>query len=572
MTNERWRDGVVAALLAALVGGLTALSPADDSHSDPRYALLASESLVRHGTLSLDPYREQTGVRGDYRTRRIGRSIYYYSFGVPVVSAPFVAVANALGLEMASSDDEARAQNALSALLCAAIVVTLFATARSFVDTVPAAFIAGTATLGSPLTSTLGAGLWNAGWATLFVALALWVLARRAAEDAPTRVRDLALVALLGVLALACRPATGPFAVGVAAVLAFDRRRWIALTARASLAVAVAAVGLAALGGLDFLPDYYSPARLLGGNPLAAGLADTLASPSRGLLVYCPWVVLAIAAIVGSPRPWPAFGLCAGIGLWLVIETLALATKDLWWGGHSFGPRLWAQTMPGFALLAAVGWSALPRARRRVVGGLAIPAVAFALFVHVGQGLFNPVARDWNRFPDIDHHPELLADWCHAQWRASEAQLIRRANAHAPLLVERHAALRPQRADAPVELGLRPGWTPASAPLSTLRVFGFVSRRDTPLAAAHCELRFDARTGVEQSLTVYAGEDAVTEVTLSPGTAAQAFRLEVPCPRREDGVEVAQFRRDGPRDGPGTPVAIRWRGIHPQLATGSTPD
>ena len=91
------------------------------------------------------------------------------------------------------------------------------------------------------------------------------------------------------------------------------------------------------------------------GNPFV-GFVGLLISPSRGLFVFSPFLLFAIAgaaiAIRHSER-WPIAPYLAAGSLLLVLLD---AKWSIWWGGHTFGYRLLIEAIPGAMVLVAIAW------------------------------------------------------------------------------------------------------------------------------------------------------------------------------------------------------------------------
>jgi len=189
-----------------------------------------------------------------------------------------------------------------------------------------------------------------------------------------------------------------------------------------ALAVAVAGAAGWWLFGAQ-IPEYYSPRRLTAWTPLLHGLQGNLISPSRGLLIFCPFVVVVLGGVVFKLRQLvqqPLFWLLA---VWSGSHLLGASIKGYWWGGYSFGPRLLTEMMPPIALLAALVWERLRDsgqpskvARRWAFAYLLLGGVA--IWIHVWQGLFNPAPRLWNVMPELERNPHLIFDWRHPQFLA----------------------------------------------------------------------------------------------------------------------------------------------------------
>src|SRR5262249_15778505 len=84
-----------------------------------------------------------------------------------------------------------------------------------------------------------------------------------------------------------------------------------------------------------------------------------LVSPGRGLLVYSPVLLFAIAGIVLGRRQ-TIYRCCA---LALVAYVIVVANIDQWWGGECFGARKLAESLPLFAVLLVPAVNAIVRTR-----------------------------------------------------------------------------------------------------------------------------------------------------------------------------------------------------------------
>jgi hypothetical protein len=141
------------------------------------------------------------------------------------------------------------------------------------------------------------------------------------------------------------------------------------------------------------------------------GAAGTLFSPNRGLLVFSPWIAVALATAT-----WPAVARRLALHrlvcwlLWALVPFFVLLSKySVWWGGHCFGPRYWTEVVPLFAILFAFGLEEL-RARSRLLFTLSAVPVLLAIGVQAVGAFCYP--STWNLSPaDVDLHHERLWDW-----------------------------------------------------------------------------------------------------------------------------------------------------------------
>lgn len=265
----------------------------------------------------------------------------------------------------------------------------------------------------------LGTSLWPVASQTLSqhdlvlpaLTLALWIAATPAIES---RSGALAFSAALGV-AVAARFQAAP-AVLVLLLFAAYRRGGKELWSFAPFAGIVGVVVVAnivwfghPLGGVAALerlhPEVHAVAGSFNSRPWAA-LGGLLVSPSRGLLVFSPVVLVAALGIGAAIRT-------GGVPLWSLAaaaaQTLLYSFYSVWWGGHAYGPRYMLDVLPLLLPAASLG-VVVVRSRRalRIVGSAALLwSIAIA-----ATGAFCYPAERWNTSPaDVDRHHARLWDW-----------------------------------------------------------------------------------------------------------------------------------------------------------------
>jgi len=142
---------------------------------------------------------------------------------------------------------------------------------------------------------------------------------------------------------------------------------------------------------------------------LLGGLGGLLVSPSRGLLVYSPVLVFALAGLLGALRRDALLRhLAGGVGASMGL----LGAYTVWWGGHSFGPRLLTDLLPALVLGLVPAW---PRTwRSGLLRGGFVAAFALSVGVQAVGAFFYPSPREveWNTSPvDVDGAHGRLWDW-----------------------------------------------------------------------------------------------------------------------------------------------------------------
>jgi len=139
--------------------------------------------------------------------------------------------------------------------------------------------------------------------------------------------------------------------------------------------------------------------------PWIEGLAGTLLSPGRGLFVYSPVLLFALGGLVWVGLRGPA--LLKSLAAGLVIGVLVVAKWFLWWGGHSWGPRLLADITPLFCffLYPVTRWLD----RHRVMKTVFVVLAAASIGAHgIGAFLYD---RRWEGAVDLAHSETGLWSW-----------------------------------------------------------------------------------------------------------------------------------------------------------------
>jgi len=130
----------------------------------------------------------------------------------------------------------------------------------------------------------------------------------------------------------------------------------------------------------------------------AGGYLGLLVSPSRGLLIFSPVVLVALAGVGAAIR-----GRASRLEFWCVLaaaaQFLVYGSYSVWWGGHTFGPRYMIDVLPLLVPLAAL---TLVRQRSFVWNDLAALAFAWSVLV-AATGAFCYPNDAWNTSPtDVD--------------------------------------------------------------------------------------------------------------------------------------------------------------------------
>lgn len=381
---------------------------------DTQATLLVSQEIVRHGTIRLDRYGDAELARYGYTiTRRNGHAYDAFPLGTPLLSMPFVAAANLLGFDARRNADALQKVIAASAIV--ALAWLLFGLARLFVDPWPALALVALCLFGTSIASTGLVALFSHDFAVLAATAAISQAVH--GVRAATRLRAPVVAGCL-FLAYLCRPTLALLAPFLLAYLFLYRR---AFALRCGLLLACLLAGFVLWSRHEYaqwLPDYYLPQRLEGGD-FATAAWQNLFGPARGLFVFSPFLAvvppLALGVLLVRRNTDHARMLLVGL-CWPLAHWLAISRLPHWWGGWSYGPRLMLDCLPGLFLALFHSLSLLSPRGRRTAGAAIAVLGAFSLYVNVWQAFANPYPMHWNAEPNVDDYPEYLSDWRYPQF------------------------------------------------------------------------------------------------------------------------------------------------------------
>ncbi|MBA2732997.1 MAG: hypothetical protein H0U54_08930 [Acidobacteria bacterium] len=410
--------------------------------ADSEYSMLLSQSLLSHGSFTLDAYslpRHEPVWHGYYFKNgpayqlEVTRGHLYYHLppGSSILSAPFVAVFNLFGISAANTDGtydrrgEVIIEAGLAAFLMALLSTIFFYTAQLLLSVKWSILVAFGGALGTQVYSTASRALWSETWGILLLGVVIFLLLR--SEIGKRRFNPVLLATLLSWMYFV-RPTFSVHILAITVYLFIYYRQLFLPFAVTGAAWLTAFVIYSWSHFGQLLPNYYRASRLQFSTFWEA-LAGNLISPSRGMLIYVPsllFVVFLLARyrlhLVHQRLVWLSLAIIAG-------HLAVISSFSHWWGGHSFGPRFTTGLVPWFVLLGILGVRAMLNwHEQRVAGssrtGWRVQLACGALFLLMSafintRGAASHATWLWNMRPlEIDQHPERLWDWSQPQFLA----------------------------------------------------------------------------------------------------------------------------------------------------------
>jgi hypothetical protein len=225
-----------------------------------------------------------------------------------------------------------------------------------------------------------GQGLWQHGGAACALIVALLGFVDR---------RYILAGAGIGAM-VAIRPSTPALALFLLPLVGLSLRNW----GRFVLGAAPFAAGLALYNWIAFgsaVEQGYgtgkveAAARVQDTSNMLEAAATLLVSPGRGLFVYSPVLLFALAGALLGFRT-PVYRWCA---VAFAVYPLAIGNLGEWTGNESFGPRKLTEALPLLAVLLVPAQAAV--SRRRAWTAVFAVAIVWSVFVQVlGAAMWPP--------------------------------------------------------------------------------------------------------------------------------------------------------------------------------------
>ena len=313
--------------------------------------------------------------------------------------APFVlggALPTDLGLLL-------RLGHLVAAIVEAAATLLLWSVMRRSVGAQWALVLVILYTLGTSVRTVASQALWQHAGVHLGYSVALWLTL------VPRRLSE--VEALLAGLALGVGSVVRQtVALAIPSLLREHPRRVVAgalLGIVPLLVYDVAAFGAPLEQGYGTKPFSFAP----------TGLVGLLVSPSRGIFVYEPYLLAAVAALALA---WSRPGEVARRLRWLSLSALATlvlyASYAEWWGGRVFGPRFLDDLAP--VLFAALAWG-VGEGLLRSPFWRALFGIGAVWSLVIFQAAAFVYDQHWDTAPlNVNLFPARLWDWSDPQWLA----------------------------------------------------------------------------------------------------------------------------------------------------------
>lgn len=310
-------------------------------------ASLAPVSVLTRGNFYLDQYR--TYIANNYPEPYFvaevnGHLVARTTVVSGVLALPFMGLGLGTGW-IARTVNVFDVARLAAGVLTALGVLAFFFAARALTDTSTSVLVTAAFAFGSSIWTTASGGLWQHTPSILFQGIAFWFLARGIRQG------DRALVPaglFLSLATIARPPVLATAMVMTLYVFVHYRRSVVPFILGALPPLALALVYNTAVNGGPLVFGYQDGVGSYFGMPQLEAFQGLLLSPSRGLFVFSPFLLLMPVGL------WFAIRERKYLYAYLALAFVAYTTVMAAWGslgGWAYGPRMLTDTLPLACLL-----------------------------------------------------------------------------------------------------------------------------------------------------------------------------------------------------------------------------
>ncbi len=388
--------------------------------TDCLYVIPSALSLLNECNLDVDEFFAKPNSSykpSDYQLELIhDRHYNRYPIGQVLLAVPFVFLANkVVGLGFQSDRSwYLHLELIIGCILAAAACLIIFLMACLRLDIWHSLLLSTIFGLGTSVWSTASCGFWQHSPSIFLLTLVLYILVL--AEKHQQIIQYVGIPLALSYL---MRP-TNALSVAILTLYVWWKYRYYFLTYfLLSSLVAIPFLLFNEFMYHALLSPYYTLGSLGIPRHISQAVVGMLISPSRGLFVFSPVLLFSVYGMAISLRRGQ-YRTLDGLVLLIPIGHLVATalTNPMWWGGHSFGPRIMVDIIPFLAyflipvLEQSSNWNCTKAVLMWTLLGLSL---AFSIFVHF-TGAATSLAWSWNIFPtNIDQDTARLWDWGDSQ-------------------------------------------------------------------------------------------------------------------------------------------------------------
>jgi cell division protein FtsL len=441
MSNRKllFKNRFLVAIIFLVVFSVYIFSPKITPY-DSRWSIHTSMSIIHEGNTDLNEYKQAIIDNKYYAIETINGHYYtVFPIGVSLLALPFVAISEIIfdplmesfpALEILFKErlaeygvqvDDLRfiqiypaVELVTASFFCALATVFIFLIAQLRLPILYSLVVTFIFAFCTSSWSTSSRALWQHGPSMLMLSISMYLLLL-------DRKRNFSIhyVAIPLAVAFLLRPTNSISIILVSIYILIFRRKYFLKYLLVSIPFIIFFFSYNYSVYGTFFSNYYMTDRFLISNSFLEALTGNIISPSRGLLIYSPFLLLSFLGFLKCLFSSRITSLEIFFAFIILSHWLLISCFSPWWAGHSYGPRFFADVMPFFIYFLCLFFEpviSLPTPKKLVVFAIIAPLFIFSFYVNY-KGAFSRAVYEWNVTPtNINVDPERLWDWHDAQF------------------------------------------------------------------------------------------------------------------------------------------------------------
>lgn len=424
---------IMLPIFFAMTFAVHLLSPVVTSF-DSRWTIPTALSIIEEGNTNLDEYQHEPDFNNHYAIK-ISHGHYYslYPIGTSIVAIPFVFLIEKFDIPFLHEipwlsnyyiglhRDMYQHQSALlswywfieiviASTIISCVTGIVYVIARQTLRQPYALLVAFIFAFCTSTWSTCSRALWSHTPSMLMLTITLYLLLL-----SKTRPQVLAFISIPLSCAFIFRPTNSLLIVTVSLWMLISQRRYFYRYLLNALPFATCFMIYNFSVYHRIVSPYYQPQQMISSPNFIEGLIGTLLSPSRGLFIFTPILLLSLCGMYWKWKFSQLEIIDYILISTLILHWLLISSWRAWWGGGTYGPRLFSDMLPFFLYFLIPYMQDFHTAQGLKKFFMAIVFIVFLLisfWMHYRGATSWEAAFTWNGVPnDIDLYHSRVWDW-----------------------------------------------------------------------------------------------------------------------------------------------------------------
>lgn len=389
--------------------------------TDSRWSIQTSFSLIKEFNLNLDEYKDL--AKNDPIVKEVNGHLYtMFPIGTSLLAVPFVFIIDKVLIHLVSFNLEEYLKHTapggsipggievfIASFIVALTALFIYKIGKMFLNTKYSILLVVIFAFCTASWSTASRALWQHGPSMLMLSAALYLVLL--SKDRPFFIQFAGIPLAFSYI---IRPTNSISIIVLTVFIYVQYRQQFLRYLFGAITIGLPFVIYNLNIHNEILSPYYLPQRIGSNRFFIEALLGNLISPSRGLFVFTPVLLLSLFGIYLKSKKKQLSKLDYCLISIIFLHWIAISSFPHWWAGWSFGPRFFTDVIPYFLYFIIPVLIDLPEfksIRRLTYYCIFVFLILVSFFINF-RGATNPETFAWNKDPvTIDLQTQRLWAW-----------------------------------------------------------------------------------------------------------------------------------------------------------------